>query len=79
MKGYILDIKCQDMELAKLVETCLRFIGSGSYAKPDDLSFKINCNPMHVCIVTDCLFRAAQSQGYPTTAVKFYHDGQELS
>ena len=79
MKGYILDIKCQDRELAKMVECCLRFLGSGSYAKPDDTSFQINCNPMHVCIVTECCIRVSKSQGYGLKGVRFYHDGKELS
>lgn len=79
MKGYVLDIKCCNLEVAKQVEAGLQCAGSGSYGRPDEWTFRVNINPLHAGIVIAICQSMARSITEMPDAVKFYHDGQELS
>jgi len=79
MKGFILDIICDDKEVAKAVETGIRFAGSGSYEHPDDLTFRLNMNPMHVPLICTLCLKMAESASIEAQPVSFWHNGEMIA
>lgn len=66
-------IKTTRKDFADWVEQSLRFIGSGSFARPDDKTFELNVSPHHFGLLSSIVeqtgkeYRKVWAERFPET------------